>query len=154
MVVEIREVSPADTEVRELFKLLDAHNMSHCPPEICHLTRPEELERADALLLGVYSDGILCGMGGLKFFENYAEVTRMFVKEAYRGNKIGVHLLKELESRALQRDMTALKLETSEKFKNAFRLYKKAGFRLCEPFGEYIDKPHNTYMEKKLGKCR
>lgn len=149
MKVEIKEISPDKEEVRELFKLLDAHNMSYCPPEVCHLTQPEELEKISSVLLGVFCDGVLCGMGGLKFFEDYAEVTRMYIKEEYRRKNLANRLLKELELKALDKNITTLKLETSEKFKKAFSLYKKNGFNLCEPFGEYVDKPYNTYMEKK-----
>jgi len=150
MEIDVIEISPSDSEARGLFKLLDSHNMSHCPPEICHLTQPEELEKISSILLGVYCDGVLCGMGGLKFYDAYAEVTRMYVKEEFRGNKLSPRLLKELELNALKKNKAVLKLETSDKFKKAFSLYKQYGFKLCEPFGEYIEKPYNTYMELKI----
>ncbi len=89
-------------------------------------------------------------MGGLKFYDDYAEVTRMYVKEKFRGNKLSPRLLRELESKALEKNKSVLKLETSDKFKKAFNLYKQYGFKLCEPFGEYIGKPYNTYMEYKI----
>ena len=150
MKVDVIEISPSDSEVRELFKLLDSHNMSHCPPEVCNLTQPEEMENISSILLGIYCDGVLCGMGGLKLYDGYAEVTRMYVKEEFRGNKLSPRLLKELELKALEKGKSVLKLETSDKFKKAFSLYKRYGFRLCEPFGEYIEKPYNTYMELKI----
>lgn len=150
MKVDVIEISPGDSEVRELFKLLDAHNMSHCPPEVCNLTQPEDMENISSILLGIYCDGVLCGMGGLKLYDGYAEVTRMYVKEEFRGNKLSPRLLKELELKALEKDKSVLKLETSDKFKKAFSLYKRYGFKLCEPFGEYIEKPYNTYMELKI----
>jgi len=150
MKVNVIEITPSDSEVRELFKLLDTHNMSYCPPEECNLTQPEELEKMSSILLGAYYDGVLCGMGGLKFYDDYAEVTRMYVKEEFRGNKLSPRLLKELELKALEKDKSILKLETSDKFKNAINLYKQYGFKLCEPFGEYIEKPYNTYMELKI----
>jgi len=150
MKVDVIEISPSDNEVRNLFKLLDAHNMSHCPPEICHLTQPEELEITDSILLGAYCEGVLCGMGGLKFYDGYAEVTRMYIKEEFRGNKLSPRLLKKLELKALEKGKSMLKLETSEKFKKAFSFYKQYGFKLCDPFGEYIEKPYNTYMEMEI----
>lgn len=148
--IEIKQLSPFSDEVRELFRLLDSHNMSHCPPEVCHLTQPEELDQANSVLLGVFRDGVLCGMGGLKYHDSYAEVTRMFIKEKHRGNGLAVELMKELEKEAMNRGLRMLKLETSDRFKRAYRLYLKQGFSLCEPFGEYIDKPYNTYMEKSI----
>jgi putative acetyltransferase len=148
--IEIKRISPFSDEVRELFRLLDSHNRSHCPPEICHLTQPEELEQDNSTLLGVFRDGVLCGMGGLKYYDSYAEVTRMFIKEKQRGNGLAVELMKALEKAAANRGLRTLKLETSDRFKRAYRLYLRYGFNLCEPFGEYIDKPYNSYMEKSI----
>ena len=151
MKLEIKKILPTNEEVRELFKLLDSHNMKYCSPEVCHLTQPEDLENINSILLGVFCDGELCGMGGLKYFECYAEVTRMYVSEQFQGNKLGEKLLKELEERAKQESKTTLKLETSDKFEKAVSFYKKNGFYICEPFGEYKEKPYNTYMKKDIG---
>ncbi len=150
MKIEITEISPCSENVRELFRLLDTHNMSHCSPDVCHLTQPDELREARSILLGIFYDDELCGMGALKFFDDYAEVTRMFVKEAYRGNGLAGKLLDELAKVALGHDLNLLRLETSDKFKSAVRLYRRYGFQLCEPFGEYVHKPFNTYMEKQI----
>jgi putative acetyltransferase len=150
MEVDIREVSPSDQEVCILFKLLDEHNMSYCPPEVCHLTQPDELQNINSVLLGIYTDGILIGMGGLKLYAKYAEVTRMFIMPEFRGNRLAVQLLSKLEAISRNRGYRYLKLETSEKFKSAYQLYLRYGFQLCAPFGEYVNKAHNTYMEKEI----
>lgn len=150
MEIEIREISPSNPEVRELFRLLDEHNMSYCPPETCHLTRPEELQNAESVLLGVFVDGALVGTGGLKLKDDYAEITRMFLKPEVRGHGLAVRLLDALEAIAQNKHYQSLMLETSEKFEPAYRLYLRHGFQLCEPFGEYVDKAHNTYMKKKI----
>lgn len=150
MGVEIKEVSPSDLEIQKLFRLLDEHNLSHCPPEVCHLTQPDELQRINSVLLGVYSERTLAGMGGLKLYPEYAEVTRMFVMPAFRGNGLAIKLLSRLEAIADVRGYNYLKLETSEKFRSAYQLYLGYGFKLCAPFGEYVNKAHNTYMEKEI----
>ncbi len=74
----------------------------------------------------------------------------MFLKPEVRGNGLAVKLLNELEAIAEGEGYEYLMLETSEKFKPAFRLYLRYGFQLCEPFGEYVDKAYNTYMKKKI----
>ncbi len=152
--MEIKEISPSNVEARELFRLLDEHNLAHCPPDTCHLTRPEELEDSKAVLLGVFLDGALVGMGGLKLKTEYAEITRMFLKPEVRGNGFAVKLLNELEAIAESEGYEYLMLETSEKFKPAFRLYLRYGFQLCEPFGEYVGKAYNKYMRKKIASNR
>lgn len=152
MEIAIKQISPTHQQSRRLFRLLDTHNMTHCPPEECHLTQPDELDQVDSILLGVFCDGMLCGMGGLKFIDDYAEVSRMYLLEGYRGKRLAVRLLNQLEKEAINRGKFILKLETSDKFENAFRLYLKYGFNFCEPFGDYIHATHqHTYMEKSIG---
>ncbi len=150
MTETIRKISPLAADAQELFQLLDQHNMSHCSPEVCHLTQPEELERIHSVLLGVYEGEALVGMGGLKLYPEYAEVTRMYLRPEVRGRGIAARLLGELEALAKSEGYPFLRLETSEKFKAAFQLYLKYGFELCAPFGEYVNKPYNTYMEKRI----
>jgi putative acetyltransferase len=146
----IKEISPIDSQVRTLFALLDAHNLSHCPPEICHLTQPEDLLKIDFTLMGVFCDDQLVGMGGLKYFEDYAEVTRMFVRDEYRGKGLSKIVLEELEKQAIKKEKAILKLETNANFENALHLYQKSGFSECGPFGDYQIMPPNMYFEKKL----
>ena len=147
MKIRIEEISPSDAEAKQLFKLLNEHNLFYCPPEVCNLLQPEEMLQIEALLLGVFCDDVLSGIGGLKYFKEYAEVTRMYVKEQYRGNGLATQLLSVLKSKALERGITNLKLETSDNFDMAVQLYLKYGFKKCKPFGEYVKKPYNTYME-------
>lgn len=154
MKIEIKKISPSAPAVLGLFRLLDEHNISHVPPEICHLTQAKELENTSSVLLGVFCDGALAGMGGLKFRKGYAEVTRMFMKPEFRGKGLAVRLLNEMESIAAGRGLASQKLETSEKFAPACRLYLRYGFELCAPFGEYVDRAHNTYMTKPVAAGR
>lgn len=150
MNVEIKPIIPTSNEAKRLFKLLDVHNISYCPPEECHLTQPNELGQISSILLGIFYKGVLCGMGALKFFDDYAEVSRMYILEEYRGKGFAVRLLNALEKEASSRGKTVLKLETSDKFKSACHLYLKYDFKLCEPFGKYIHEAYqHTYMEKR-----
>lgn len=154
MKVEIKEISPTSAGARELFALLDQNNLLLCAPEICHLTKPEEMEAAKSTLLGIFCDDILCGMGGLKYFDQYAEVTRMFVKEKFRNQGLARKLLNELEITALRQNKSLLRLETNENLKHAVRLYVNAGFQNCAPFGDYSSNPTNIHLEKSIAFSR
>lgn len=143
-------ISPFRADVRVLVDRLNAHHLSHCPPEICHLTTAEQLAETDYLMIGAFNDKILCGIGAIKFMKSYGEITRMFVDEQFRGHGIAKRILEFLLERAVERNLKSVKLETSEKFTSAVRLYKSYGFTPCAPFGEYVYAPHNTYMEKNL----
>jgi putative acetyltransferase len=143
-------ISPLRDDVRALMDRLNKHNLSHCPPEICHLATPEQLATTDCIMFGAFIEGCLCGMGAIKFMTGYGEITRMFVADEFRGRGVAKEILGCLIQCAVDRGLASVKLETSTKFISAVRLYKASGFTLCPPFGEYVNSSHNTYMEKKL----
>ena len=74
----------------------------------------------------------------------------MYTREEFRGKGYSKAILREMENLAIEKGFSHLKLETSEKFKSAIILYNKVGFKKCEAFGEYINQPINTYLEKEL----
>jgi putative acetyltransferase len=148
--MNIQEISATDPEVRELFRLLDQHNLSHCPPETCNLTQPEQMLTPDRVLLGLFCEGTLVAMGGLKLFSDYAEITRMYTREEYRGQRLAEKILQALEERAASHGLKQLKLETSQNFEKAIKLYTRVGYQSCEAFGQYKSNPINYYMQKEL----
>lgn len=131
-------------------KKLNAHNLSRCPPEICHLATAEQLAESDCLMIGAFSEDHLCGMGTIRFMETYGEITRMYVDEQSRRKGIANQILHLLIQEAMKRNLKSIKLETSLRFANAVRFYESTGFIPCAPFGEYVHAPHHTYMEKNL----
>ena len=143
--IQFQLVSPFRDDVLKLMDLLNAHNLSHCPPEICRLTTAQQL--AEAEMIGAFHDNELVGIGAIKYDTDYGEITRMYVVEQFRGRKISRGILDSLVSRAIKRQIFSLKLETSIKFKSAVQLYKNYGFTECAPFGKYVEAPYNTYME-------
>ena len=148
--IVFRTISPIRDDVEGLMAKLNAHNLSYCPPEICHLATAGQLAEADCLMIGAFADEHLCGIGAIKFMGIYGEITRMFVEEQFRKIGIARQILDLLTQAANTRNLESIKLETSVRFTNAVRLYKSAGFVPCPPFGEYVHAPYNTYMEKRL----
>lgn len=148
--ITFKPVSPFQDDVQTMMARLDAHNLALCPPDICHLSTASELDASDCLMLGAFSKKSLCGIGAIKFFDNYGEVTRMFVDERFRHQGIARKLLDLLVEAARKRKLQSVKLETSEKFVNAVALYRSYGFVECAPFGEYVNKPFNRYMQFTL----
>jgi len=143
-------ISPFRDDVRDLMNQLNAHHLSHCSPEICHLTTAEEIANFDHLMVGAFSDEQLCGMGAIKFMADYGEITRMFVVDEFRGTGIAKQILDRLVEAAIERNLRSVKLETSLKFTRAVRLYQSYGFANCAPFSDYVHAPYNAYMEKQL----
>ena len=69
-----------------------------------------------------------------------------------RGKGIAGHLLAHLIDDARSRGLQRVSLETGsvEFFAPARRLYAKAGFIPCEPFGRYVSDPFSVFMTLAL----
>ena len=77
------------------------------------------------------------------------EMKRLYVKPAFRKNKIGRILIEELLSSAKARNYERMRLDTFEKLQPAVHLYKQYGFK---NISAYYHNPLNgvVYMEKEL----
>lgn len=97
-----------------------------------------------------YIDNIPTGCGAFKEYdEKKAEIKRMFVKPAYRGQGIGLNILKELEVWASELNYQEYILETGKKQPEAIRLYQKAGYTIIKNYGQYEHVENSVCMIKK-----
>lgn len=97
-----------------------------------------------------YIDNIPTGCGAFKEYdEKKAEIKRMFVKPAYRGQGIGLNILKELEVWASELNYQECILETGKKQPEAIRLYQKAGYTIIKNYGQYEHVENSVCMIKK-----
>jgi GNAT superfamily N-acetyltransferase len=90
-------------------------------------------------------DGDFDGAGG-----RAAEIKRMYVAPAARGNKLGAAILDRLELEAGGLGIDRLVLETGSRQPEAMQLYERAGFIARDRWGEYADAPHSRCYEKRL----
>ncbi|KAK6533450.1 hypothetical protein TWF694_002390 [Orbilia ellipsospora] len=81
-----------------------------------------------------------------------AEIKRMFVIPEYRGKRHGVAdlLMKHLESQALERGWSTVKLETGKDMESARKFYERHGYKEIPLFGHYIGALNNVCYEKVL----
>jgi putative acetyltransferase len=72
----------------------------------------------------------------------------MHVLETARGAGVGRKLLSEVLEQSRGRGYAKLWLETGTRPASAAarRLYARAGFRECPPFGEYAEDPESVFM--------
>lgn len=94
--------------------------------------------------------GSVLGTGALADKGSYGEVKSMFVATEARGKGVGEALLARIEETARQKGLAALKLETGNVLHAAHRLYQRAGFSICGPFGDYPEANSSIFMEKAL----
>ncbi|HEX2312668.1 MAG TPA: GNAT family N-acetyltransferase [Thermomonospora sp.] len=91
------------------------------------------------------------GCAGLKPLEpRVAEVTRMYVRPAHRGQGISRRLLAALEERAQAAGLRTLRLETGDLQPESIGLYQSSGYRRIPAFGPYVGNVLGLCFEKHL----
>jgi putative acetyltransferase len=97
------------------------------------------------------ADGRALGCGGYAVFpDGSAEMKRLFVDPASRGQGVGLRLVQAIETAAAQDGVRQLFLETGVKSHEALGLYRRIGFKQCGPFGSYANDPLSIFMVKSL----
>ena len=148
----IYATDPDQPEILELLAQSDAYMAALYPPESNHLLDLRALQRPEVIFLAARIDERIRGCGALVPTGNrdWAEIKRMFVAPAARGQRLGRQLLEALEARARREGLPLLRLETGIRQPEAIALYRSAGFREIEPFGDYRLDPLSLFMEKRL----
>jgi GNAT superfamily N-acetyltransferase len=102
----------------------------------------EDLTPPRGLLLVAQEREDVLGCAGLRLLPGHvAEITRVFVLPAARGQGVGSLLLDCLEDHARRHQMSVLRLDTRRDLVEARRLYARHGYREVAPFssGLYAD---------------
>src|ERR1700730_14817167 len=74
---------------------------------------------------------------GVTLFADFAEVKRMYVRDAARGRGVAQALLVRIEQAARDSGFSLLRLETGARQIAALRFYQQAGFQICAAFDTY-----------------
>jgi putative acetyltransferase len=102
-------------------------------------------------LLLAYSDGKLAGCIAMRKLEDsVCEMKRLFVRDGFRGQRIGVQLIEKVIEEARKEKYTTMRLDTfPEMMAKAVSLYEANGFR---PIAPYYDNPYDgvLFMELSL----
>lgn len=137
MDLRIEQIFAPNYELRSLITALEAYLAGLYLPEQQHGWKLERLFDANVKVFLVRCDNIAVGCGAIALFDDYAEVKRMFVLKARRGQGIGTAILARLEEEARAAGKPWLRLETGYAQDPAMKLYESCGFSPCRAFGEY-----------------
>jgi putative acetyltransferase len=149
--IEITVENPDQAEVHALLAASDAYMASLYPAESNHMVDVNTLKQPQVTFLVARAEGRAVGCGAVvQSAEGWAEIKRMFVSPAARGRQVGRKLLERLEAVAREKGIAALRLETGISQPEALALYRSAGFREIEPFGDYRPDPLSLFMEKTI----
>jgi putative acetyltransferase len=98
-----------------------------------------------------YLGGRPMACGGLRHLtDGVAEIKRMYVRPAYRGQGFSRLILAALEDRATVRGYHVTRLETGAHLTAALGLCKSAGYQQIPTYGEYVGNPLSVCFEKLL----
>lgn len=140
----------------EIAALLDEHLASmylHSPPESVHALPIDKLRTPDVTFWSVWENGELLGCGALKELEpEHGEIKSMRTVSKHVRKGVGAAVLNHIIAEAKQRGYRRLSLETGSMaaFEPARKLYERAGFTYCEPFGDYVLDPNSVFMTMEL----
>jgi len=147
----IQKGDPASPGSLRLIERLDKYQKDLYPAESNHLLSVEALRQPNVTFLVATVDGEIAGCGAfVGHIGEYAEIKRMFVLPEFRGLNIGRRILEELENLARASGLRLVRLETGIHQSEALRLYQRADYQRCGPFGDYSEDPLSVFMEKKL----
>lgn len=149
--MEITIENPRQPDILPLLAASDAYAAALYPAESNHMLDVTALQRPEVTFIVARANGRAVGCGAVvSSGDDWAEIKRMFVSPAARGQKLGRRLLEKLETIAADSGATLLRLETGVKQHEALRLYRSAGFVETGPFGHYGPDPLSVFMEKIL----
>jgi putative acetyltransferase len=147
----ITNESPNQPDVIAMLDQLDAYCGELYPAESNHLMDVASLMQPGVVFLVARdAQGRAAGCGAYVDRGGYGEVKRMFVDPAARGQGVGGRLLADIARRAAAAGLASLKLETGISQPEAIALYRRDGFVLCGPFGNYQSDPLSLFMERAL----
>lgn len=148
--IDIIRTNSQQRDFVELVKLLDADLAERDGPD--HIFY-DQFNKIDTLkfCLVVLSHGIPIACGAIKEFGTKAmEIKRMYVLPQYRGRKIAMRIIKELEKWTQELGHEKCVLETGRKQPEAISLYKKCGYTQTSNYGQYIGIENSLCFEKVL----
>ena len=122
-------------------------------PESKHALDLDALRQPGITFWSVRDGDTVVGCGALlRLDAAHGEVKSMRTAADRRGSGIASRLLEHIIAEASRMGLRRLSLETgsADFFAPARRLYAKAGFEFCPPFGDYRPDPNSVFMTKLL----
>ncbi len=151
MTIKIQTEDPRSPEIVAMLEDGEAFAASLYPAESNHFLSLDAL-RSENVRFFVARDlnGRALGTGAIALNDGWAEIKRMWVLPAARGQGLSKAILARLEAEVRQAGISLIRLETGISNHDALALYEKASFERRGPFADYGPDPLSVFMEKRL----
>ena len=148
----IKPEDPGQPEILVLLADGEAYGAALYPAESNHYLPLEALRGSNVLfLVARNAEGTAVGTAALASNSDWAEIKRMWVAPAARGQGLSRRLLAALEDHARNTGIAVIRLETGIHNTEALGLYARTGYLERDAFAPYGPDPISIFMEKHLG---
>ena len=148
----IKPEDPGQPEILVLLADGEAYGAALYPAESNHYLPLEALRTSNVLfLVARNAQGTAVGTAALASNSDWAEIKRMWVAPAARGQGLSRQLLAALEAHARANGIATIRLETGIHNTEALGLYARTGYLERDAFAPYGPDPISIFMEKHLG---
>ena len=98
------------------------------------------------------NDNIVGGIGlaELDFMDNTAELQKLYLTDAAKGQGLSYKLIELVEDAAINKGYKRMYLETHTNLKTAIHVYEKCGYKLIERPKEVVHSSMNSFYLKEL----
>jgi putative acetyltransferase len=145
----IRFERPDQPDVLALIDALDAYQIPLYPIESHHGIELKALLAPNVVFVVARDNSkAAIGCGAVVLESEYAELKRMWVVPSWRNQGVAAAVLQSLEDAVEQDRPRPMMLETGYLQTAAIRMYERAGYVRCLPFGSYVDDPNSVFMVK------
>ena len=140
----------------QVIALLEEHladMQATSPPESKHALDLTSLKAPQVKFWTIWDGENIAGCAAYqRLNDSHAEIKSMRTAANYRGKGVASKLLNHLINDAQLNGFQRLSLETGsmDYFKPARELYRKHGFKYCQPFADYIEDPNSQFMYLNL----
>jgi putative acetyltransferase len=148
--INIERVTVPTDDVRALISELEHVLGAEYPPEQRHGLSLDAIFQPHIQFFVAHGDTGAVGCGGVALFADLAEVKRMYVRPAARGQGVAEALLDRIEAAVRAAGLVRLCLETGDRQLAAMRVYARAGFSRCAAFGHYAAMPPETIVASRF----
>jgi len=133
-----------------LVRLLDAELAERDGQEHAFYAPFNKIDTLQHVVIAIDDDTPI-GCGAFKpFAQAVAEIKRMYVLPAFRGQGVAGRILFELERWAGECSFEKCILETGKRQPEAIALYRKNGYTSISNYGQYVNVENSVCFEKRL----
>ena len=151
--LEVRPHDLLSNEAQTLIAELNAELSAMYPEEGATHFRldPSEVRPGNGRFVIAARDGRHLGCGAVRRIDaRTAELKRMYVRPEARNRGVARAVLRALEAEARGLGVGRLVLETGVRQAAALALYRREGYVVIPPYGEYVGSPLSVCMAKDL----